>query len=177
MERPDRLARRRSAGTASPLLADAAVCLPRLDSDFRTSTRVSAGTSLSRARTSKNPVHEISGCLDASAKTRSVRTVRLFGVRSCRPPRRSPGIDPLGMLLAFLRYRTGVLTMAIGPWHSHYAINSAGSSVAVADANRGHSPTKPVLLTAPVDRDRRPSAGPGRFRIDAWDAARSAAPD
>jgi hypothetical protein len=43
--------------------------------------------------------HDAVGLADAKAKILSVKTVLLFGVARCRPPRRSPGFEPLGMLL------------------------------------------------------------------------------
>jgi hypothetical protein len=64
-----------------------------------TATREDAGSARSLAKIATSSSHDAVGWADATAKILSVKTVLLLGVARCRPPRRSPGFEPLDMLL------------------------------------------------------------------------------
>jgi hypothetical protein len=51
---------------------------------------------------------EESGAAAAAKKTASLRAVFLLGVPRLRPPRRSPGLDPLGIVILLLCYFSGL---------------------------------------------------------------------
>jgi len=68
-------------------------------------TREDAGSVLSLTRIATSSSNDAVGLADATAKILSVKTVLLLGVARWRPPRRSPGFEPLGMLLQFAPYR------------------------------------------------------------------------
>src|SRR5271156_1090387 len=71
----------------------------RAGSDFRaTAIRMSAASAGSLTRIAKSLWSVALGRSDAAAKILSVRIVRLFGVVRWRPPRRSPGFEPRGMV-------------------------------------------------------------------------------
>ena len=80
-----------------------------------TAIRVSAGSFWSLTSARSNSLREAVGCSDPIDRIRSARIVRLFGVSRFRPPRRSPGLEPLNM---FLFSRLG-LGRGGEPWRSH----------------------------------------------------------
>src|SRR5277367_1564240 len=62
-----------------------------------TAIRVSAGNFRSLTSLRRNPRHDTVGWSDPIVRILSVRIVRLFGVSRFRPPRRSPGLEPLSI--------------------------------------------------------------------------------
>src|SRR5271169_5793223 len=71
----------------------------RAGRDFRaTAIRMSAGSAWSLTRIAKSSCRAALGCSEAAAKILSVRIVLLLRVVRRRPPRRSPGFEPLGMV-------------------------------------------------------------------------------
>jgi hypothetical protein len=78
--------------------------------------RMSAGSVWSFASMPTISCREAVGCFDAAAKIRSVRIVLLFGVARCRPPRRSPGFEPLGVVHS-LKKLSGWLTWSLAVPH------------------------------------------------------------
>lgn len=64
-----------------------------------TAIRVSAGSFGSLTSVRRNARRDAVGWSNPIDRILSVRIVRLFGVFRFRPPRRSPGLEPLSMFL------------------------------------------------------------------------------
>jgi hypothetical protein len=63
-----------------------------------TATRISAGSFSSLTNARRKSRRGAVGCSNPIVRILLVRTVRRFGVSRCRPPRRSPGLEPLNIV-------------------------------------------------------------------------------
>ena len=112
-----------------------------------TAIRVSAGSSRSLTSLCRNARGDAVGWPNPVDRIRSVKIVRRFGVPRSRPPRRSPGSEPLGM---FSLFPAGTSFLSKG---LHFIASSRPvlSRLGVRPCRR-HTPTRssPRWIASPV---------------------------